>query len=158
MISVKSFYIEWKIKRNEERFYMILGGLFLILALIGVVLPIVPQIPFAIISAFFFSKGSQRIHLAIRHNKFFGKYVRDWEDHQVVRPKTKFFSVLAMGAGMYMSHRKIPEPWVYILDGIFVICILFVLTRKSAPFKLPFWKRLALKHKVRNILSRFALK
>lgn len=158
MLDLKSFYMEWKIKQHHERFFMILGVLFLLLALVGVTLPIVPQIPFAIASAFFFSKGSQKIHLAIRHNKFIGKYVREWEDHRVIRPKTKIFSILAMAAGMYMAHLRLPGFWPYFIDGIFLVCMIFVLTRKSAPLKLPFWQQRHLKHKAQNILSRFAPK
>lgn len=154
MLSIKSFYTEWKIKRHHERFYMVLGVFFLLLALIGVALPIVPQIPFAITSAFFFSKGSPRIHLAIRHNKVFGRAVRDWEDHKVIRPKTKFFSVLAMLGGAVMAHLRFPLNLCYVLDGIFLICILFVLSRKSAPLKLPFLKKQRLQHKAKDILSR----
>lgn len=154
MISFKSFYTEWKIKRHHERFYMLLGVLFMLLALVGVALPVVPQIPFAITSAFFFSKGSQKIHLAIRHNKVFGPAVRDWEDHKVIRPKTKIFSIIAMIAGAVMAHYRLPLNWSYVLDGVFLICILFVLSRKSAPLKLPFWKKQVLKHKAKDILSR----
>lgn len=152
MISLKGFYHEWKISRHNQRFFMACGVIFLFLTLAGIALPVVPQIPFAIASAFFFSKGSKKIHLAIRHNKIVGKAVCDWEDHKVIRLQTKFFSVLAMVGGMVMGHLSLPGNWVYLPDLIFLFCIVFVLTRKSAPFKLPYWKRLALKHKVKKIL------
>lgn len=141
MISIRSFYIEWKLKGNKARFFMFLGALFLLFALIGVAIPIIPQVPFAIISAYFFSKGSIRIHLWMRSNKYFGKPVRDWEDHRVMRPKMKIIATISMIVGALIGHWKLDSPYPLMLDGIFLACIIFVLTRKSRilPFldKLP---------------------
>lgn len=139
MISVKNFYIEWKLKGNKSRVFMFLGALFLLFALIGVAIPIIPQVPFAIVSAFFFSKGSARIHLWMRRNKFFGKSVRDWEDFKVIRPKMKIVATISMVVGAIFAHWKIDYPWIYFLDALFVIGIIFVLTRKSRV--LPFFDR-----------------
>lgn len=154
MISLRSFYSEWKIKRRHQRVYMLLGVVFLLLALIGAALPVVPQIPFAIASAFFFSRGSQKIHLAIRHNKIFGKTVCEWEDHQVIRPRTKFFSVGAMIIGALGAHFQLPLRWSLVVAGLFLICILFVITRRSAPNKVPNWKRWRLRHKAKTLVSK----
>lgn len=131
MISARNFYIEWKLKGTKARFFMFLGALFLIFALIGVAIPIIPQVPFAIISAFFFSKGSPRIHLWMRMNKYFGKPVRDWEDHRVIRPKMKIIATLSMVMGAVIAHWKLDAPYPLILDVVFAASIIFVLTRKS---------------------------
>ncbi len=112
---------------------MLLGGIFLIAAIVGVFIPIVPQIPFAIISAFFFSKGSPKFHAWIRKNKHLGPPVKDWEDHRVLRPKLKIISTIAMIGGAAIGHWKLNTPWPWILDAIFALSIVFVLTRKSKP-------------------------
>lgn len=129
----KSFMQEWKGKSAQERLFMVLGGFFLIAAIVGVFLPIVPQVPFAIISAFFFSKGSKKIHAWIRKNKYLGKPVSDWEDHRVLRPKLKVISTVAMIGGAVIGHYKLSLTLALILDGVFLLSILFVLTRKSKP-------------------------
>ncbi len=139
MISAKTFYTEWKFKGNKARFFMALGALFLVFAIIGVFIPIVPQVPFAIISAYFFSKGSARIHLWMRHNKFFGKSVRDWEDFKVIRPKMKIIATLSLLAGCLFAQWKLTSPNSLILQGIFMLSIVFVLTRKSQIIHLP-WR------------------
>lgn len=131
MLSARSFYIEWKMKGNKARFFMFLGALFLLFALIGVALPIIPQVPFAIISAYFFSKGSARIHLWMRTNKYFGKPVRDWEDFKVIRPKMKVIATMSMVIGAILGHYRFDLNWAIALDIIFVASIAFVLTRKS---------------------------
>lgn len=127
----KKIASEWKNKGAPERAWMIGGVLMLGAAVVGVFLPIVPQAPFAIISAYCFSKGSPALHRKVRHNKFFGKPVRDWEDHRIVRPKTKIFSTIFMICGAVIGHIKLTGYWPYALDAVFLASIIFVLSRKS---------------------------
>lgn len=124
--------LEWKDKKPKEKGFMFAGLAFLVLALIGVALPIVPQIPFAIISAMLFSKGSPKLHQWVRENKYFGEPVRDWEDKRAVKMKVKLVSTFMMMAGAGIGHWKFGMPWALALDGIFLLCILFVLTRRTA--------------------------
>jgi uncharacterized membrane protein YbaN (DUF454 family) len=131
---IKAFVREWKIKGTKSRLYMAGGGIFLLMALVGVIVPVIPQVPFAIISALLFSKGSTRFHLWIRHNRAFGKPVRDWEDHHVVRTKLKIFSTVAMIGGAAIAHWKLQPPMPYIVDGVFALSLVFLWTRKSRPY------------------------
>ena len=99
-------------------------------------LPIVPQVPFAIIAAYCFSRGSPKMHKWILNHKQLGPPVKDWEEHKVVRPKLKAFSTVAMVVGASLAWYKFHEktPWMaYTMVGIFLVCIVFVLTRKSKP-------------------------
>lgn len=130
---IREFNTEWESSEGREKAYMIGGGISIALAIVGIFLPIVPQVPFAILAAILFSKGSPRIHKRIRENKHFGRPVRDWEDDRVVRPKLKAFSTVAMIAGAVMSHFKVEMPWVLIIDALFLAAIIFVVTRKSKP-------------------------
>lgn len=129
----KAFISEWKSSKPKEKMFMVGGGLFLAAAIVGVFIPIVPQVPFAIVSAYLFSKGSPRLHKWIRHHKYLGPPVKDWEDHRVLRPKLKIISTLAMIGGAGIGHWKLHSPWTWILDGVFLLSIVFVLTRKSKP-------------------------
>lgn len=133
-LSFALFKAEWKHKNSEHRFFMGLGVLFLILAVVGVFIPIIPQVPFAIISAYFFSKGSFLIHQAMRYNRFFGKPVRDWEDFRIIRPKLKVIAILSMIVGAVLSHLKFPLNVALPLDVAFVLAIGFVATRRSKLF------------------------
>lgn len=132
MLYWKSFVVEWKIKGTKKRSAMVLGAFFLILAFIGVFIPIVPQVPFAIIAAYFFSIGSPRIHLWMRHNKYFGKPIRDWEDFRIIRPKIKIIATVSMAVAAYLGHLKLDQAWAIAFDVIFAVAIVFVLTRRSS--------------------------
>jgi uncharacterized protein len=129
---IDKFGSEWKSKDPKQRVAMVAGAIALVLAVVGIFLPIVPQVPFAILAAVLFSKGSPRIHKWIRKNKYFGPPVRDWEDHRAVRPRLKILSTIMMVGGAGLGHWQLPLGWAIGLDAVFAAAIVFVLTRKSA--------------------------
>jgi uncharacterized membrane protein YbaN (DUF454 family) len=121
------------IKKNKK-IWLVFGWIFAALALVGVVLPIVPQIPFAVLAAFFFSKGSARLHRWILNNKHFGAPVRDWEMDQVVRKKTKVASITMMIVGATLAFFKLREDHptlAIVIPVLFFGAIIFVATRRS---------------------------
>lgn len=112
------------------------GWVMMALALVGLVLPVVPQVPFAIAAAWCFSKGSPRLHRWITHHPKLGPPVRDWEEHGVVRPKLKILSVVMMTGGAVLGFWRLREDyfaWAVALDVAFLASIVFVATRPSAP-------------------------
>lgn len=128
---LRVFLDDWKHGNSQERLFMALGGVFLLATLVGICVPVLPQVPFAIIAAYFFSKGNRRIHRWIRHNRHVGRPVRDWEDHRVIRPKLKAISCGAMAMAAAVSAFWLDAPWAIAVPAAFALAIAFVLTRKS---------------------------
>ena len=83
-------------RRVSKPIFLIFGGISLILGVLGMVLPILPTTPFLILSAFFFSRGSERAHSWILSRPYFGKIIKDWEDFGVIKKKAKIQAVLAI--------------------------------------------------------------
>ncbi len=125
------FAAEWRNNGTRPRIFMIAGIGALGLAVAGLMLPIIPQIPFAILAAYFFARGSRRLHQWIMDHKHMGPPVIDWENHRVLRPRLKVLSVLGMIGGGVIGHINLDLGWAIALDAIFLLCIAFVLTRKS---------------------------
>jgi len=63
---------------------IILGWFFVLLGLIGVVLPILPTTPFMIVAAALFAKSSPRFHQMLLNNKYVSEMLRDWDERHVV--------------------------------------------------------------------------
>jgi uncharacterized membrane protein YbaN (DUF454 family) len=99
--------------RNAWRWLMIgLGWLALGLGVVGIFLPLLPTTPFVLLAAFFFSRGSERLHRWLREHPRFGGYVRDWEAEQVIPPFAKLASTLLMvpSVGWVLLTRDLPLP------------------------------------------------
>lgn len=114
--------------------WIIAGWVFLALAFVGVVLPIVPQVPFAFAAAFCFSRGSKRLHEWLLRNKHFGPAIRAWEEDRVLRPKMKAISTVMMIGGAALAFLKFREdqPIVaVVVPVLFLAAIVYVLTRRS---------------------------
>lgn len=114
---------------------MAAGGLSLALGFLGVFLPGLPTTPFVLLAAFFFSKSSKRAHQWILDNKVFGKMVRDWEAHGVIRMRAKVISSLAMAGLIGFSVFYVDMLlWVKILMVFTLACVLiFIWSRPSHP-------------------------
>jgi uncharacterized membrane protein YbaN (DUF454 family) len=121
-------------KSRGGKGWIIAGWIALAAAFVGALLPVVPQVPFAVLAAFFFSKGSPRLHHWLLNHKHFGATLRDWEMDRVVRVRTKVFATVMMigGAGIayWRLHENKPELALGIV-GLFVVAILYVVTRRS---------------------------
>lgn len=57
-----------------KTFWIFLGSVFTLFGIIGLLIPVVPQVPFLLAAAFCFSKGSRRMNRWIRGTKIYRKY------------------------------------------------------------------------------------
>ncbi|MBQ2604743.1 MAG: DUF454 family protein [Clostridia bacterium] len=57
---------------------LILAAVFLICGIIGVLIPIVPQIPFFIMSVLFGSAGSQHIKTKVKKSRLYNRYMEKY--------------------------------------------------------------------------------
>lgn len=112
-----------------------LGWLALAIGIIGVFVPLLPTTVFVLLAAFFFSKGSARLHLWLREHPRFGACVRDWEDQQVIPPIGKYASTLLMvpSVGYVILTRDLP----LVLSGAMVatvaVALWYIWSRPSRP-------------------------
>lgn len=79
-----------------KRLLIFLGFLTLILGVIGIFLPLLPTTPFLLLSAYLFSKSSDKFYNLLLTNKYIGKYVTDFRAGNGITMKTKISSLVAM--------------------------------------------------------------
>lgn len=63
---------------------IIVGWISIVLATFGLLLPLLPTTPFLLLSAWCFSRSSPRFHHWLLYNSWFGKYIRDWQQHKAL--------------------------------------------------------------------------
>lgn len=78
--------------RTKVKHYLliVLGWLFVILGIIGAVLPLLPTTPFLILALGCFAESSPRFHTMLLNNKWFGPPLSQWENSHTVRKDTKY--------------------------------------------------------------------
>lgn len=80
----------------KNYFLIALGWFFVVLGLIGVVLPILPTTPLLIIALVLFSKSSPRFHQMLLDNKWVGPSLRRWEESKSMARKDKRWATFAI--------------------------------------------------------------
>ncbi len=68
----------------------------LVLATLGVILPLLPTTPLVILAAYCFSKASPALHQWLRENRYFGPLLKDWEQYGVIRKRSKMMATVAI--------------------------------------------------------------
>lgn len=113
--------------------WLIFGLASLALGVIGILLPILPTVPFMLLSAFFFSKSSERLHhWLITHPKF-GPSIEDWQRNGAINRRVKWYSTVSIVAAYGLSFALGFKPLILVLQGFILGAVLiFIWTRPEA--------------------------
>ncbi|WP_442485716.1 YbaN family protein [Aeoliella sp. SH292] len=73
--------------------YLGLAGVFLTLALAGVILPGLPTTPFVLLASYFLSRSWPRLNEKLMASKLLGPVLRDWQQHRAVSLRVKLIAI-----------------------------------------------------------------
>lgn len=103
-------------------FFTILGVVFTGCGLIGVILPILPTVPFLLLSTLCFSKGSERFHQWFVATSLYKKHLEGFQKNKSMSLKTKlvllFVSSLMLFIGIYHAPYYWLKLFLVVLLGI----------------------------------------
>jgi uncharacterized protein len=111
--------------------YIALGLLFVGIAILGAILPVLPTTPWVLLASYFFARSSDRLSRWLRRSPYFGHLIHDWERHRGIRPRVKAFAVtmvvVAISSTILFSRAPEFAKWSAGILGLIGICvILFV--------------------------------
>lgn len=95
----------------KKVFFVALGCLSLALGVVGIVLPILPTVPFFLLTAFCFAKSSERLHSWFLGTTMYKKYIGSYMERKgmTVRAKlTLIGTVTALMAVGFMMMSQVP--------------------------------------------------
>lgn len=112
--------------------WLILGLICVGLAVIGIVLPLLPTVPFLLLAAFFFARSSERLHHWLLSHRTFGPFINDWNQSGAIRPKAKRLATLSVIAVLGVSILLKVSVIVIIIQCVTLsLVMLFIWTRPS---------------------------
>lgn len=111
--------------------YKGLGFLFVGLAALGVVLPLLPTTPFLLVAAACFARSSERWLAWLLQNRHFGPLIHRWRAHRCIsaRVKATSYALMAVGAtySLFVASGplwlKVPAALLMLYGFVFVLRI-----------------------------------
>ncbi len=99
--------------------YLLAGWMAVTVGIFGLVMPLVPGVPFFVLAAWCFSRGSTRAHDWLVGNRWLGPLIRNWRDHKVIPLHAKagaliglIASVIVVGVVLPQSSALAAEAWL----------------------------------------------
>jgi uncharacterized membrane protein YbaN (DUF454 family) len=99
--------------------FLIAGWLAVGAGIIGTIMPLIPGVPFLVLAAWCFSRGSPRVHNWLLNHRWIGPALVNWRDHHVIPRHVKLGAVLGLGASVFVVAFILPqhpafagEPWL----------------------------------------------
>ncbi len=123
----KTFYYRPKTDQSNSPMlrwtFVTLGWLFFILGIIGILLPVMPTAPFILLAAGCWARSSRRFHFWLINHKYFGKFVRDWEENHAVPLYAKCLATIMMAASTIMLFYRLPADMMWMAWALAAVCI-----------------------------------
>jgi uncharacterized membrane protein YbaN (DUF454 family) len=118
--------------------WLLLGHLAVAIGFVGAFLPVLPTVPFLILAAWAYSKGSDRFEQWLLNHPVAGGPIRAWREHGVIPARAKMISCFMMAISLVVAWSFPTIPWWgKVGSGITILgAAAFVVSRPSVPREL----------------------
>jgi uncharacterized membrane protein YbaN (DUF454 family) len=104
---------------------IIAGTFFVVLGIIGIILPILPTTPFLIVAAACYAKGSKRFYNWLVNNRLLGRYIKNYLENKGISMRAKIISISFLWATIIFSITLIIQ---ILLIRIILIIVAIIIT------------------------------
>ncbi len=108
-------------KKAKVLMFKTIGIVFVGLAILGVMLPILPTTPFLLVAAGCFAKSSPKMQRWLLTNKIFGPMINDWQQHRSIPKKAKYIALSSIVLSVAWSSYMLKSIWLTLLIIALVI-------------------------------------
>ncbi|ADQ78527.1 protein of unknown function DUF454 [Paludibacter propionicigenes WB4] len=112
----------------------LLGLISLGLGIVGAFLPLLPTVPFVLLSAFLFARSSDRLHNWLMTHKIFGQLIRDYHEERGITIQGKVAAIGMMWISNIISIIFVIKDilWLQILMSIITLSVtIYILQYKT---------------------------
>ncbi|MCG7628291.1 YbaN family protein [Epibacterium sp. MM17-32] len=112
--------------------YLCLGLFCVLMAMVGIALPLLPTVPFLLLAAFFFARSSDRLHDWLLSHATFGPMISDWNEHGAIRIGAKKAATVSVAAVLLLSiFLQLPGHILLIQAVTLAAVMIFIWTRPN---------------------------
>ena len=97
------------------------GSLCIVLAVLGVFLPLLPTTPFLLLASACYVRSSERLHGWLMGNRLLGGYIRNFKERRGVPVRAKVATILLLWLPLLYSVYRLELLWlesVLVLMGV----------------------------------------
>lgn len=116
----------------KRHLYLLGGWASLALGAIGVVLPLLPTVPFIILAAFCFARSSPKLETWLVTHPRFGHHIVAWREKGAISRRGKKAALLTFIVSILASVLFSPWPWVLVPVAAMAISGTWIWTRPEA--------------------------
>jgi uncharacterized protein len=91
--------------------FLAAGLAALLLGAIGIFVPLLPTVPFAILAAFCFARSSARLEQWLVGHAHFGPHIREWRSRGAISRAGKRAALAAFAASAALGFVLLDWPW-----------------------------------------------
>ena len=122
----------------KRQFFLAAGLVSVALGAIGIVLPLLPTVPFMILAAFCFANSSPRLESWLVEHHVFGDHIRNWRNRRAISRRGKWAATVAFAASSIIALLFVKLPWNLVPIAAALIGGSWIWTRNEPdPGKLP---------------------
>lgn len=88
---------------------------------IGIVLPLLPTVPFVILAAFCFARGNPALERWLVEHRTYGPHIRAWRTRGAISRKGKIAASIAFVLSAGIGLWRLPLPWSVL--PVLVACV-----------------------------------
>jgi len=120
--------------RAMRSLWIIAGLVSMALGVIGAFLPLLPTVPFLLLAAACFARGSERLHDWLMAHPRFGPPIADWRDGGAISSASKRAALVAIALSFAIPFALGAALWVVAIQAVALGAVAaFILTRPGGP-------------------------
>lgn len=121
------------IQRSKQLLWRLLAVVGLILAIIGAVLPVMPTVPFLLLSAWAAGRGWPALEAYMLAHPQWGPPIRQWREHGAVSRKAKWLAcTMMLCSGVMIWFMPVPT-WVRVVVDATLLTVGIWLSTRPEP-------------------------
>ncbi len=103
-----------------------IGWVAVVLATLGVVLPLLPTTPFLLLAAWCFARSSPRFHYWLLYRSWFGGYLRFWQQYRAMprgaKPRAALLIMITFAISLWLV--KLTWARLFLLAGLMGLLVM----------------------------------